>query len=544
MRLPHSIRWRLMLWFGFLLGMLLAGFGVTGYQLQRMRLLAKVDDELANRLATLGGELRQSAPPRPRPRPPLDGDDPMRPRRPGPPRNESQEPPTPDGPRGPQDGPRGPQDGPRGPQDGRGQDGRPGGPPPDGFRPGPPEPLPPLEPVLSSAVRQRLGEGGYYFAVWGQDGALREQSGLPADFKLPPRGDDERGMRVATRTRAGFREAYHFAERGAGMLVGCSIQPMLDDLQVQQGRLATAGIGVLALGLAGCWWITVRSLRPVSEIGSAARRIANGNMAERITIRQPHNELGELAAVLNETFARLDEAFSRQVRFTADASHELRTPLAMMISEAQATLARERPAAEYREALEHCHAAAQQMRALVNALLELARLDASAPCRPATPMDIDPFLAGLLDELEPLATQAGCRVERQLEPLRAPADEAYLRLIVTNLFANAAHYNRPGGSIRVSCSQSATTGIIRVEDTGVGIASEHLAKIFERFFRTDPARSRASGCFGLGLPICQAAAAAIGATISVTSIPNSGSTFTVELPIEPSLPAKMIPLEC
>jgi signal transduction histidine kinase len=537
MKLPRSIRWRILLWFGFLLGALLAGFGATGYQLQRLRLLGKVDEDLGNRLAMLSGELRLTgAPPRPRPRPPFDpARDPERPRRPNPPRPGAGLADGPaDGPARPI-GPDGPPNGPNGPGDGFG--GR-----PDGFRPeGPPPDGRPAELVLPADVRKQVAEDGYYFVIWGQGGELRERSDTLEGFSVPPR--PSRDMRTLVRSRGDFREAYHFNERGGGVAVGCSIAPLLADLRAEQARLWAAGVGVLALGLTSCWVITVRSLRPIDEISAAAKRIAAGELSERIAVDAPENELGELAAVLNQTFARLDEAFARQVRFTADASHELRTPLAMMISEAQTTLARQRDAHDYREALEHCHDAAQRMRALVAALLDLARLDAQPDrAQPPATIDLAAWLAEALDRLEPLAQDAGCRVERQLQPVWIAVDETRLSLILNNLFTNAVHYNQPGGLIRVTCGHAGERAFLTIQDTGQGISADDLPHIFDRFFRADLARSRAHGRVGLGLAICQAAVLAAGGSLTVTSTPGAGSTFSVNLPARPPMPPAAVDL--
>ena len=139
--------------------------------------------------------------------------------------------------------------------------------------------------------------------------------------------------------------------------------------------LSLAGGSILLAGLVGSWWLAGRAIRPIADISAAASRISAGNLSERINAAETENEFGRLTAVLNSTFARLEAAFNQQKDFVSDASHELRTPLAVLISEAQTTLARERSAAEYRETVETCLQAAQQMRRLADSLLELARLD-------------------------------------------------------------------------------------------------------------------------------------------------------------------------
>lgn len=500
MNLPRSIRWRLLLWLGFLLAALLAGFGVTAYQLQRMRLLGEVDARLEERLGLLSAELRMGNPGQRRP-----------------PREFIDEPP----PGGP--GPGGPGQGRRPPGRGQGPggpEGRPGA-GPEGSRPRfefPPETLAALE------------ADGFYFALWNQDGRLQNRTAGIGELSPPARSRGEGPLQV--RNRSQFREVFLISGPGNVLMVGCSITPVIQGLRADLTRLWIAGIGVLSIGLAGCWWITSRSLRPIAEIGRSARRIAGGELSERIAIHEPQNELGELAAVLNETFARLEDAFSQQVRFTADASHELRTPLALMISEAQATLARERSAEEYREALGHCHEAAQRMRALVAALLELTRLDAGGEqTTPPAEMELAELVGDAMKRLAPLATEAGCTFESDLQSARVRANETRLGLVITNLITNAIHYNRPGGTVRLRTWTDAEAALLAVEDTGCGISEQDLPRVFERFFRADASRTLAQGRVGLGLAICRAAVTAEGGSLTVESEPGIGSTFTVRLPL-------------
>ena len=143
-----------------------------------------------------------------------------------------------------------------------------------------------------------------------------------------------------------LREAYQFTELGDCVLVGRSLVVNRQTQHRLAWTLLAAGGAVLALGLGGGWWLTTRAIRPVVQISAAASRISAGNLSERISTAEPDNELGRLAEVLNRTFGRLEAAFTQQKQFTADASHELRTPIAVLISEAQTALSRERTNAE------------------------------------------------------------------------------------------------------------------------------------------------------------------------------------------------------
>src|SRR5204862_5783999 len=130
------------------------------------------------------------------------------------------------------------------------------------------------------------------------------------------------------------------------------------------------GIGgcILLVGLAGGWWLATGAIRPIEGISATAAKISAGDLSQRIDVAETESELGRLAGVLNSTFARLETAFAQQQQFTSDAAHELRTPVSVILTQTQAALARERPAAEYREIIEACQRAAQRMRRLIESL--------------------------------------------------------------------------------------------------------------------------------------------------------------------------------
>jgi signal transduction histidine kinase len=145
-----------------------------------------------------------------------------------------------------------------------------------------------------------------------------------------------------------FRETFIITPPGEIILVGRSIATELNDLQHVAWTLAAVGGGVLLLGLAGGWWIASRALRPVQDISAAAVKISAGDLSQRIATADTESELGQLSNVLNSTFARLEAAFAQQQQFTSDAAHELRTPVAVLLTQTQSTLNRERSAPEYR----------------------------------------------------------------------------------------------------------------------------------------------------------------------------------------------------
>ncbi len=510
----NSIRWRLQLWLAFLLLCVLSGFGITAYQLHKVQRFQQLDEALEDRLTALSAAVR---------RPPFFGG-----RRGGPPRDsfESGREGARDGGPGPRPFEEGPRKSPPPHDHDRDRGGGPfgGGP----FGPG----FGPREVQLSSDVQAMFDRGGtndFYFTIWARGGAeLKRSTNCPAGVPLPERVSGD--TRTHTRMRGDLREAYLFTELGDFVLAGRSITAEVKSMERYTGWLVIAGCAVLALGLGGGWRLTSSALRPVDQISSAASRISAGNLSERISLSDTASELGRLAGVLNSTFARLESAFSQQRQFTADASHELRTPLAVIISEAQTTLARERNSAEYRETIEACLDAAQQMRRLTESLLELARLDAGQESVRREPVPLAELTHDCLELVRPLASQQGLDIETSLEPALTSGDPDRLRQVIINLLGNAIQYNKPSGKIRVTTRSRQERVELEVSDTGQGISSDDLPHVFERFYRADKARSRGDGHSGLGLAISKAIVDAHGGTIQAVSELAHGTTFTVVLP--------------
>jgi heavy metal sensor kinase len=287
---------------------------------------------------------------------------------------------------------------------------------------------------------------------------------------------------------------------------------------------------VLAAGLLGGWWLAARAIRPVEQIAATAARISRGKLSERIEMAEGESELGRLAAVLNDTFAKLDAAFAQQVRFTADAAHELRTPVAVVLSDTQHALARERTAPEYRETIEVCQRAARRMEGLIESLLTLAQLGAPTQAMAPTVCDLAEVAREGMEAIRSLAVERKVTIATDLAAAPCVADAGKMSQVVTNLLANAVKYNRDGGEVRVATVANGASVRLTVSDTGLGIAAEHLPHIFERFYRGDPSRNRETGGAGLGLAICKTIADAHGGRITVESEPGAGTTFTVELP--------------
>jgi heavy metal sensor kinase len=327
-----------------------------------------------------------------------------------------------------------------------------------------------------------------------------------------------------------YRETFEPLPSGERILVGCSVLPELKELHRTALNLTAIGGLILLVGLAGGGWLVSRSLKPISSISATAAKISAGDLSQRINVAEAESELGQLAAVLNSTFARLETAFAQQQQFTADAAHELRTPVSVILTQTQTALNREREAADYRQTVEACQRAAQRMRKLIESLLALARFDAGQEVLKRLPFDFSKIISDYAELVQPLAAERGVKVITEIPSLQVTGDPERLAQVVTNLLTNAIQYNQSGGEVRVKLKAQGGLAELTVADTGEGIATEHLPRVFGRFFRTDESRTGA-GNAGLGLAISKAIVEAHGGTIEVASERNRGTTFTVRLPI-------------
>jgi heavy metal sensor kinase len=296
-------------------------------------------------------------------------------------------------------------------------------------------------------------------------------------------------------------------------------------------KLAGVGAVILILGLAGGWWLASRAIRPIHEISATALKISAGDLSRRIDVQDTESELGQLASVLNATFARLENAFTQQQQFTSDAAHELRTPVSVMLTQTQTALNRDRSATEYRETLEACQRSAQRMRRLIESLLELARLDAGQETMKRSRFDLAQIAADCIGQIKPLAESRRIRIEPDLAPAECNGDSERIAQVITNVLSNAVFYNRDNGEVRVRVRRDQNFAVIEVADNGTGIAPEHQANVFKRFYRADPARTASQGRSGLGLAISKAIIEAHGGAIELASEAGKGTVFTVRLPV-------------
>ncbi len=370
------------------------------------------------------------------------------------------------------------------------------------------------------------GGGGTFLACWDSDGSRLFISANAPDDLVPPRQAGDGSTQYVERDHR--REHHRVNPSGMSSIIGRDISAEQSELRNFALLLALGGAAVWTAGLGGGWWLAGRALKPIDTIGRTASRIAAGNLDERIELARTDNELDQLGGVLNETFDRLAAAIERQKRFTADASHELRTPVTIILSETQRGLKREREPDQYREILANCRSAAERMRALVESLLVLARQDLPASGTDPVPCDLAEIAGGVADLLQPLADEHSIAIHRELSPAFLHGDPHSLAMVVQNLLSNAIVHPPSGSKVLLKTTVTGASVILEVRDNGPGIPSEHLPRLFDRFYRADTARGQASGHTGLGLAIAKTIVENHGGKIEVESA--TGTTFRVILP--------------
>src|SRR5205823_6512151 len=289
---------------------------------------------------------------------------------------------------------------------------------------------------------------------------------------------------------------------------------------------------VVALAGVGGYVLARRALTPIDHLASEARRITAERLHERLSVPNQHDEIGRLAAVINDAFARLESSFDKLRRFTADASHELRTPLSVIRGIGEAGLGETRTPAEYKEALGSMLEEVDRLTNLVDTLLRLSRGDAGTVRLARNPVDLAQLTRDAVASLGILAEERDQRLTIDAaDGTSVIADRLVLREAITNVVDNAIKYGPRGSSIRIRVTVDGKEAHLTVADEGPGIAAENRARIFDRFFRLDEARSRDQGGAGLGLAIAKWAVEASGGRSSGEGGAGGESVRRLTLPV-------------
>jgi two-component system heavy metal sensor histidine kinase CusS len=366
---------------------------------------------------------------------------------------------------------------------------------------------------------------------------MAEQLDL-AELANRTRGRFERSMVMAGRQRQPFRVASASVSVGIPPIHSDTVQIAIDVSQ-EEKLLARYRMwfGVILLAtsvifpLVG-YRIARHGIRPVEEIAATARRITSTNLRERIGPEGYPSELASLAGTFNDMLDRLEESFDRISRFSADIAHDLRTPVNNIRGEAEVALARARTVEEYRNVLESSLEEAVRLSELIGDLLFLARAESPSPELHLVNVNIGELMTTVRDYYEASAANAGISliVNECAEPLNAELDRSLMLRAVSNLVSNSIAHTPPGGTVVLSAADEDAAIRIEISDTGFGIPAEVLSRVFDRFFRVDPSRSKASGGTGLGLAIVQSILALHGGSAEIASQLGRGTRVTLRMP--------------
>ncbi|WP_347905133.1 heavy metal sensor histidine kinase [Pseudomonas purpurea] len=291
----------------------------------------------------------------------------------------------------------------------------------------------------------------------------------------------------------------------------------------------TVGLSALATALLGAW--AARSgLRPLRRMSEVAAGVSANSLTQRLPEDQMPAELTELAHTFNAMLGRLDDSFQRLSAFSADIAHELRTPLSNLLTHTQVTLTRPRDLEDYREALHSNLEELQWMAQLVNDMLYLAKADHGLLAPKREPLNLADEADLLLEFFAPLAEDVQVKLARE-GSARLSGDRSMLRRALSNLLDNALRFTPPDGEVRVQIVDQESRVSLAIENTGEGIDQALLPRLFDRFYRADPARREGSSEHaGLGLAITQSIIRAHGGQIRCESGPT-WTRFVIELPI-------------
>ncbi|MBI2238188.1 MAG: HAMP domain-containing protein [Actinobacteria bacterium] len=305
-------------------------------------------------------------------------------------------------------------------------------------------------------------------------------------------------------------------------------------------QLLVAGAIAAGIALVMARWLARGMTQPLRDMAQAARKMEMGDYGQRVHTTS-RDEVGQLATAFNRMSAELESLESLRRDLVANVSHELKTPISALRAHLENLLDGVEQADP--ETLQVMLGQSERLTRLVDQLLDLSRLESGDVPLEREEVALAPLVSEVLSEIEVSRSGKGVAVEGRVPADLPPvyADRERVHQVLFNLLDNAVRFTPPGGEVVVSASRHNGSCEIRVEDTGPGIAPEHLPRLFERFYRVDPARSREDGGTGIGLAIARSVVEAHGGRIWAESEPGKGSVFTFELPVAPSAERERVP---
>ena len=324
---------------------------------------------------------------------------------------------------------------------------------------------------------------------------------------------------------------------GAGdvLQVGMSSDERDDVLEAFPRVFGYVAVPLVLLALLGGLFMANTALRPVRRlVGTLETIAATGDVRERAPVPEERGEFAELLGLFNRMLDRIEGLVGRLRETLDDVAHDLRTPLTALRGTAEVALLRDREPEAYREALGRVVEAAGDAQATLDAVLDVAEAEAGALALDLAPVDLDGLARDVADLYDLVADEKGVALAVEAGGAGAVrADRPRLRRALANLVDNAVKYTPPGGRVEVTTGRDAGVSWVRVRDTGAGIDSSELPRVWDRLYRSE--RTRHERGLGLGLGLARAIAEAHGGSLEAESAPGEGSTFTVRLPDGPPL---------
>jgi two-component system, OmpR family, heavy metal sensor histidine kinase CusS len=291
-------------------------------------------------------------------------------------------------------------------------------------------------------------------------------------------------------------------------------------------------IGTLVNALLA-WWIARFGLRPLARLTARAEQISSSRLARPLPERDMPGELKELSHAFNRMLARLHESFTRLTQFSSDLAHDMRTPLTNLLAEAQVALSQPRSADDYRAVIESSVDEFQRLSRLIDSMLFLARADSAQSCLALQRLDARSEALRVAGYYESMAADAGVEIVVKGNA-RFEGDVLLVQRALSNLVSNALAHAPRGSTVELHCVERLRDVQLSVSDRGAGIAGPHLERIFDRFYRVDPARHNSAHGTGLGLAIVKSIMNEHHGECCVESIPHVHTTFSLRFPKQPA----------
>jgi heavy metal sensor kinase len=319
--------------------------------------------------------------------------------------------------------------------------------------------------------------------------------------------------------------------------IGMDTTYLDDDIATLARLLLPVAAGLSLLTPLVGYWLAVRATKPVAEILRTAEQLKPTRLGDRLEVLGTQDELDKLSVTINRLLDEVAGHVERQQQFVADAAHELRGPLAAMRSSLEVAVSQDRTAEDYRETLADVLEEARHLSRLANDLLLLAETGDDTRARPCDRVDLGAIARQTVAMFGGVAEEraVGLSLTAPTATVQVAGDAAQLRQVFGNLLDNAIRFTEEGGKVSVSIAadQRDRAAIVTVSDTGCGIEAEHIARVFDRFYKTDASRTHGEAARGggLGLAICRSIVERHGGSIGVASTAGRGTTFTVRLPV-------------